>query len=89
MRRMRASATRFPLPSFAETALSVAVFERVQALIEGRPPPPFVASGVVEALFGALERSGMRRINCDKCGNEWMTRGAVDTCPACVEKAES
>lgn len=66
--------------------LNLEAYKHVQALVEGREPPPFVASGVIGALFDALERAGMRRIHCDACGNEWLTRGAVDTCPACRER---
>jgi hypothetical protein len=66
--------------------INTRIYKHVQALVDGREPPPFVASGVVEVLFEALERSGMRRIRCDKCGNEWMTRSTEHTCPPCREK---
>ncbi len=85
VRRARAVVASLTTP-FAVQMFNVAVYEHVQALVEGRAPPPFVATGVVAALFGALERSGMRRIRCSSCGNEWMTRGTAETCPPCQEK---
>ncbi len=80
---------RVRTPTPLQVAANAYCFEHVARLIEGRPTPPFVATGVVEALFSALERSGMRRINCDECGNEWMTRSENNTCPACREKVQN
>lgn len=34
-------------------------------------------------LLAALERSGMRRLNCEKCGCEMLTRGPSNSCPPC------
>jgi hypothetical protein len=38
-------------------------------------------------LLDMLERSGMRRLNCARCGCEMLTRGASNECPPCRKKA--
>ena len=37
-------------------------------------------------LLDALERSGMRRLNCSGCGCEMLTRRASDKCPPCAQQ---
>lgn len=42
------------------------------------PPGPMATE-----LLAKLEQSGMRRLNCEACGCEMLTRGEVNKCPPC------
>ena len=39
----------------------------------------------VDELLVALEQSGMRRLNCEGCGCDMLTRSDSNKCPPCRE----
>jgi|SRR5882724_4120271 len=87
-RLLRAEAEHWvpPLLSPAQMKLNKYAYDMAQSFMSGAPTP---MPPVLDVFFAALEASGMRRAVCSKCGREWLTRGADDTCPPCRDFART
>lgn len=75
------------VPPFLSAAIGRFVYESVREYQKERASQPQLPP-VLDVFFDALEASGMRRVVC-KCGREWLTRTAADTCPPCRERART